>query len=94
MLGKHLSSRHFEIFFSYYDNTPIQIYVLKISPPNTESFSDKNSDIFSYFCTKNRLWVLIRTASNRLTETVLTSTHNLCVWAEIIYAPVNPSFTI
>ena len=28
-------------------------------------FSDKNSDIFSYFCSKHRLWVLVRTASLR-----------------------------
>ena len=30
---------------------------------------------FSYFCSKHRLWVLVR---NRLTEAVLTRTHNLC----------------
>ena len=29
------------------------------------NFSDKNSDIFSYFCSKHRLWVLVRTASAR-----------------------------
>ena len=28
-------------------------------------FSDKNSDIFSYFCSKHRLWVLVRTISAR-----------------------------
>ena len=28
-------------------------------------FSDKNSDIFSHFCSKHRLWVLVRTASAR-----------------------------
>ena len=28
-------------------------------------FPDKNSDIFSYFCSKHRLWVLVRTASAR-----------------------------
>ena len=52
-------------------------------------FLDKNSDIFSNYCSKHRLWVLVRT--------VLTSTQNLCFWAEIrkiIYTPVNPSFTI
>ena len=34
---------------------------------------------------------------NRLDEAVLTSTHNLCFWAEIrkiMYTPVNHSFTI
>ena len=36
----------------------------------TWKFSDKSSDIFSYFCSKHRLWVL--------DVAVLTSTHNLC----------------
>ena len=31
----------------------------------TENFQTKNSDIFSYFCSKHRLWVLVRTASAR-----------------------------
>ena len=31
---------------------------------------------FSYFCSKNRLWVFVRTT--HLTKAVLTSTHNLC----------------
>ena len=39
--------------------------ILKISPPKTESFQIKNSDIFYYFCSKHRLWVLVRTASVR-----------------------------
>ena len=37
------------------------------------------------------------TRENRLSEAVLTSTHNLCFLAEIrkiMYTPVNPSFTI
>ena len=28
-----------------------------------EIFQIKNSDIFSYFCSKHRLWVFVRTAS-------------------------------
>ena len=40
-------------------------------------FSDKKLWYFSYFCSKHRLWVLVRT------EAVLTSTHNLCFWSEI-----------
>ena len=39
--------------------------ILKILPPKNENFQIKNSDIFSYFCSKNRLWVLVRTASVR-----------------------------
>ena len=56
-------------------------------------FSDKKLRHVSYFCSKHRLWVLVRTAY----EAVLTSTHILCFWAEItilMYTPVNPSFTI
>ena len=38
--------------------------VLKISPPITENFQiQKQIWSFSYFCTKHRLWVLVRTAS-------------------------------
>ena len=40
--------------------------ILKISPPKTESFQiKKNSDILSYFCSKHRLWVFVRTAWSR-----------------------------
>ena len=46
----------------------------KISPPKNRKISDKKLWYFSYFCSKHRLWVLVRTAS----EAVLTSTHNLC----------------
>ena len=38
------------------------------------------SRYFSYFCSKHRLWVHVRTAS----PTVLTSTLNLCFGAKII----------
>ena len=58
--------------FMHYENTPIQIYwkFHTPSPPPTHKkknwkFSDKNSDMFSYFCSKHRLWVLVRTASVR-----------------------------
>ena len=37
--------------------------ILKILPPKNENFQMKNSYIFSYFCSKHRLWVLVRTAS-------------------------------
>ena len=39
--------------------------ILKIVSPKNESFQMKNSDILSYFCSKHRLWVLVRTASAR-----------------------------
>ena len=71
----------------HYENTPIQIY-WKFYRQKTKVLRLKKIWYFSYFCTKHRLWVLVRTASR--------STHNLCFWAEIknnIY-PVNPSFII
>ena len=48
----------------HYENTPIQMY-RKFHLQKTEIFQIKNSDIFSYFCSKHRLWVLVRTASAR-----------------------------
>ena len=39
--------------------------IQKISPPETENFQIKNSNTFSYFCSKHRLWILVRTASTR-----------------------------
>ena len=39
--------------------------ILKILPPKNEKFSDKKFSYFSYFCSKHRLWVLVRTASTR-----------------------------
>ena len=66
----------------HYKNMPIQIY-WKFYHKKNENFRIKNSDIFSYFCWKHNLWVLVRTASTRrlneyrLHEAVLTSTHML-----------------
>ena len=36
-------------------------------------FSDKDSDIFSYFCSKHRLWVLVRTTSNEYPQSMFLS---------------------
>ena len=36
--------------------------IQKISPSKTETFQKKKIWYFSYFCSKHRLWVLIRTA--------------------------------
>ena len=38
---------------------------LKILPPKNENFQIKKLWYFSYFCSKHRLWVLVRTASAR-----------------------------
>ena len=54
----------------------------------TENFQIKKKiRYFSYFCSKHRLWVLVRTAPR---EAVLTSIHNLCFWAEIKKNDVYP----
>ena len=70
----------------HYENTPIQMY-WKFHHQTNWTFSDKKSDVFSYFCSKYRLLVLVRTASAR--------TLNICSWAEIrknqIY-PCNSQF--
>ena len=61
--------------------------ILKISPPKTEKFSDKNSDILYISFSKLRLLALVRTAS----------TNNLRFWAEIrkiMYTSVNANFSI
>ena len=47
-------------------NTKTRLF--KYTEKNTTKkwkFSDKKTDIFSYFCSKHRLWVLVRTASSR-----------------------------
>ena len=45
----------------HYENTPIQIYSENFTTKNW-TFPGKNSDIFSYFRSKHRLCVLVRTA--------------------------------
>ena len=66
--------------------------ISKISPPKTESFPIK---ILIFFISAQNIdcWYSL----DRLGEAVLTSTQNLCFWAEIwkvLYTPVNPSFTL
>ena len=63
--------------------------ILKILPPKTENFQIKIL-IFFHISDQN-------IDCGYSLEAVLTSTHNLCFWAEIrkiMYTPVNPSFTI
>ena len=75
----------------HYENTPIQIN-WNFTTKNWK-FQIKILIFFSYFCSKQN----VGTRLNRLGEAVLTSTHNLCFWAEIrkiMYTLVNPSFTI
>ena len=49
---------------SHYENKPIQIYNENL-PPNNENFQIKKFWYFSYFYSKHRLWVLVRTALSR-----------------------------
>ena len=56
---------------------------VKCIPPKTPLLYSKTGvcrgiPIFLIFDPKHRLWVLVRTASARLGEAVLTCTHNLC----------------
>ena len=55
---------------NHYENTPIQIY-WKIYK-QTKKIQIRNSDIFSYFFSKHRLWVPVRTASPRRLQRVHT----------------------
>ena len=42
--------------------------ILNIFQPKKETFQIKNSDMFSYSCSKHKLWVLVRTASMLLAK--------------------------
>ena len=63
---------------THYENTSIQ-NILKISPPKTESFSDKNSNIFSYFCSNidcgYSLEPPLRGGSNEYPQSMFLSTN-------------------
>ena len=52
------------LWMRHYENRPIQIY-WKFYNQKKGKFSDKNFWYFSYFISKHRLWVLVRTASAR-----------------------------
>ena len=60
----------------HYENTPRQHKAISHGCEN-DNFLSKTIDIFSYFCSKHRLWVHVRT------EAVLTIIHNLCFRAKI-----------
>ena len=61
--------------------------ILKISPPKKKKkISDKNSDIFSYFCSQHRLGG----SSNEYPQSMFLSRNK----KKIMYTLVNPSFTI
>ena len=50
--------------YSYYENTPLQIY-RKFHLQKTENFQIKKNDIFHISAQKHRLWVHVRTALTR-----------------------------
>ena len=68
-------------------------YIENFTNKTKWKFSDKKIWYFSYFCSKHRMWVLVRTASMRSSNEYPQS----MFWAKIrkiMYTPVNPSFTI
>ena len=81
-------------------------YTENFTTKKNKKISDKNSDVFNISAQNIDCWYSLepprRGDSNEypqsvFAEAVLTSTHNLCFWAEkrkIMYTPVNPSFTI
>ena len=73
----------------HYENTPMK-YTAIFQGCKTDKFQMKKCDIFSYFCSKHRSWVHVRTAS-------LLEPPQSMFWnknKQIMYTPVNPSFTI
>ena len=65
-------------------NTPMQ-YTANLNGCKNDNFQ-LNFELFSYFCSKHRSWVHVRTANNGLclrAEAVLLSTHDLCFRAKI-----------
>ena len=68
--------------------------ILKILQPKNENFQIKKILIFFIFLLKTKI---VGTRKNRLSEAVLTSTHNLCLFSKIrkmMSISVNPSFSI
>ena len=53
-----------DVFEEYITKTRLFQYIEKISSKNLK-FSDKKLRYFSHFCSKHRLWILVRTASAR-----------------------------
>ena len=54
----------------------IYCHILQYLAASKLKFSEEKMCYFSYFCSKHRSWIHVRTAS-LTTEAVLTSTHNL-----------------
>ena len=69
LTGNHYANRTYLYNLGRYQRITLRKHaysnILKILPPKNENFQMKNSDIFSYFCSKHRLWVPFRTASTR-----------------------------
>ena len=82
-----------EIKFPYTLRKHAYSNILKILPSKNENFQIKISDILNNPAQN----INCGTRWNRLSKAILTSTHNLCFWAEIrkiMYTSVNPSFTV
>ena len=70
--GINLGLHHWDLGHSLRKHAYPNTCILKISPPKTGSFQTKEYWYFSNFCSKHKLWVLVRTASPRRFERVPT----------------------
>ena len=100
--GRYYSSKATEQFlvynFALTFRPPKSVFITKTRPCNIQRFFTAEKMTisvdyfftFSYFCSKHRLWVQVRTASLRR---FLTSSHNLCFRVKIrkMYTLVNSS---
>ena len=73
-----------------YENMPMQYTVIFLAL-KIENFQLKNFDIFliSYFCSKHRLWVHVRTGSNEYPQSMFWSKNK-----KNRYTPAYPSFAL
>ena len=67
-----LSSPGAEAILNHYENMPIQIY-RKFHLQKLKISNKTKPLIFSYFCSKHRLWVLVRTGSNEYPQFMFLS---------------------
>ena len=70
-VGEQPEQTVFFIRSLHYENTPIQMY-RNFHTLKNENFQIQ-TDIFSYFCPKHKLWILVRTALARQFERVPTN---------------------
>ena len=75
--GQDLYWRLLYCFMLHFTKTSLFKYTENLTTKKWK-FSNKKIWYFSYFCSKHRLWVLVRTASTN----GINDYHSLCFWAE------------